>query len=101
MKYDIFLANVVFEDNTNQSKVRPIVELANGNNLIIGAKITSHAPRADFKDEYQIVDYYGTGLTTKSTIRLSKIINIPNTSIIKKLGKLSKTDIQNLNKLGY
>lgn len=101
MKYDILLAKVYFDDNPSQAKVRPIPELGANQAMILGSKITSHLPRPNYADKYQIKNYYGTGLTKKSTIRLSKTFSIPKINIIKKLGKLSSLDINNIQKLGY
>jgi hypothetical protein len=91
-KWDIWLADVVFEDDLTEHKKRPVLVITPGQVYILTAKITSHKPRLNFDGEYDIKDLKSAGLDKQSTIRLSKTIKIKSRFFIRKLGVLSEKD---------
>lgn len=99
-KWEIWLAPFRFDDDPECSKVRPVLILENkGKLVVLVAKITTAAPRKNFIGEYSIMDWQHAGLPKPSTLRLSKAIDIDAGILIKKLGKLSDSDIRNVRQL--
>lgn len=97
-QYDIWLAYVPFEDS-NKAKARPILILSQSSNLVTVAKITSHLPSLNYVGEYSIINWSKAGLNRQSTIRLSKVVDLSKSKLIKKFGHLSELDTININKL--
>lgn len=95
-KWDIWLAKVAFEDEPNLIKNRPVLIMDNTECLVLSLKITSHSPRANFKDEYQILKWKEAGLLKPSTIRISKKLLLPQESFIFRLGELQNIDKNNV-----
>lgn len=92
-KYDIYLAKVVFEDNKEKAKIRPVLILENNKIYVICYKITSQINKYN---EYKILNWEEAGLLKPSMIRTNKKLQINKTDIIKKLGHLSNIDIKRL-----
>jgi len=90
--FDIYSYRFKFEDS-NQSKIRPVIILKN--NRV--AKITTHSVR-DSKD-YRIHKYKEAGLRKPSTIRFSKTINLNTRDLSKYIGHLHNDDIEIINKI--
>ncbi len=95
-KWDIWLAKVAFEDEPNIIKNRPVLIIDNTKCLVLSLKITSHAPRTSYKDEYQILEWKEAGLLKPSTIRISKKLLLPRDSFIFRLGELQNLDKNNV-----
>lgn len=95
-KWDIWLAKVAFEDEPNIIKNRPVLVMDNTDCLVLSLKITSHSPRMNFKDEYQILKWKEAGLLKPSTLRISKKLLLPKESFIFKLGELHNIDKNNV-----
>lgn len=91
-QYDIYLADVNFED-TDEHKIRPVVQINKDLYISLVAKIISHSPRRGYGFEYAIRDWKEAGLSKPSTIRFSKTFRIKKRDLIKKIGHLSNFDI--------
>lgn len=98
-KWEIWLANFKFEDNPAIVKARPVLVLSTDRVFFLSAKITSHAPRAGFPNEYRIVRWKEAGLKTASTVRLSKRLDLVRTDFVHKIGRLHPFDIVAVQKL--
>lgn len=96
-KYEIYWVLFAYEDNPNKYKYRPAIIL--DNSLLTFTKITSNTNRQG-NNEYTIIDWKQAGLQKPSNIRLNKKIPITN-NIGMYIGKLTQTDINNLQILGY
>ena len=53
-RWDIWWADIPYEDNPEMSKVRPVVVADKGTYFYLTFKMTSHAPRPDFEGEYSV-----------------------------------------------
>lgn len=98
-EWEIWLAEVAYEDNPTDSKKRPVLILQPGLAVSLVSKITSHAPRSNYYGEYQISDWQGAGLLYPSTIRLSQRFDLNHNYMIRKLGNLQPVDILNVEKI--
>lgn len=97
-KYNLYLADVNYE-NTEEHKIRPVIQINDGLYLPVVAKITSHPPRKGYKLEYAIQDWKEAGLKKPSTIRFSNVFEIEKDDLIKKIGHLSSNDIVTIEKM--
>lgn len=94
-RWDLWLANVYFEDDPTQSKQRPVVIVSMNPTVCISLKITSHAKR-NCMGEYEIKEWGFAGLNCPSVIRASKICRLKESDFYRKIGRLHPIDIKNL-----
>lgn len=98
-KWEIWLAQVKFEDNPSVVKQRPVLILSADRYFFLSAKMTSHPPRASFPGEYAIVRWSDAGLDGESTVRLSQQFDLVSTDLTHKIGKLHPFDIAAIQKI--
>lgn len=93
--FDVAIVRFAFEDKPEVSKPRPAVVVGMDSDylFVVMAKITSHAPRAEFPGEVVLEDWKAEGLLSPSTVRCSKIVKIPISEIRQIIGTLSNRDI--------
>lgn len=92
-KWELWFADVYFEDNPTISKKRPVLVLSRTEAIVLCNKITSHAPRLNCQGEYQLKDWKNAGLLKPSTIRLSQRFKLNIDKFIFKIGRLSSSDV--------
>lgn len=97
-KWDVWIADVYFEDDPTQSKQRPVVIVSLEPTVCISLKITSHKKR-DCKGEYEIIEWVFAGLNCPSVIRASKICRLKDSDFSRRIGHLHPVDIKNLNNI--
>lgn len=95
-KWEIWLTRVVYEDNPQQFKLRPVVVLENNIAVILSLKMTSKPPRQNYRGEYELQLWKQAGLTKQTTVRCSKLIRSAPTDYLRKLGRLQAMDILNI-----
>lgn len=93
-KWDIYLANVPFED-ISQTKIRPVVILDDSAIVIDSLKMTSHKPR---QGEYALQKWKEAGLHKPTTVRISKRLALNSAAIVKQIGTLHPIDIIEISK---
>lgn len=95
-KWDIGIAYVRFDENTDD-KVRPVLIVNIGNNNIISFKITTR-----FRShilEYPIKQWRQAGLDKPSCVRLRHKAYFTDATLIHKIGTLQRADIECIEKL--
>lgn len=92
-KWELWWANVAFEDNPQQVKRRPVIVIDNQTAIIIAVKITSHEPRPQFSGEYKLAYWCAAGLSKESTARCEKLIRLQQQDFLGKIGRLHPVDI--------
>lgn len=97
--WDIWWANVAFEDDPTKAKERPVLVSSKKECYVLSMKITSHEPREDFEGEYPVKYWAESGLTKPSTIRFTKRLRLSEQDMISKIGRLHPTDIMNLQRM--
>lgn len=100
-KWEIWIAEVKFEDDLTKSKERPVLVVDKENEIYFSIKITSHAPREKYDGEYSIQKWEKAGLSKPSTLRTSKRLELIDSDFRRKLGKLSTVDIVEVKKIIY
>lgn len=98
-KWDIWYANVYFEEDHTQNKSRPVVIISLEPFYCISLKITSHSRRDDFDGEYEIIEWACAGLNRPSVIRAGQKYKLAPNDFLFPIGRLHPTDIKNLNKI--
>lgn len=93
-KWDIYLANVPFED-INQTKIRPVVVLDDSTVVIDCLKMTSQRHR---QGEYTLQKWKEAGLHKPTTVRISKRLALDSVAIVAQIGTLHPVDIIELSK---
>lgn len=91
-KWDIWIADVAFEDDITKSKLRPVLIIDNQKAIILTVKMTSQPPRINYYAEYQIQEWQKAGLNKPTVVRISKIIKLSPTLFKKKIGVLHYKD---------
>jgi len=94
--FDIIYVPFPFTD-LSTAKRRPCIIIGNFkpksfNQHLIVAMITSKISTIKFPHDIEIEDLKAAGLPTSSVIRLSKIVTIDSAIVIKKLGRLAKSE---------
>ena len=88
--WEIWMACVRFEES-EETKVRPVLITHNGEAFVVGYKVTGHTPR-NMWGEYSIKNWQAAGLSKPSTVRFSKMLQIPQADVIRKIGTLQGLD---------
>ena len=94
--FDIVYVPFPFTD-LSSAKRRPCIIIGSYkptsfNQHLIVAMITSKVSTIKFPHDIEIEDLKAAGLSTSSVIRLSKIVTIDSGIVIKKLGRLAKSE---------
>ena len=92
--YEVWLVRFVFIDDPSRSKTRPAVCLSYDGSKLRAAmvKVTSHAAREGVPGELELADWASAGLLKPSCARCSQVADIPDRSILRRLGVLSEAD---------
>lgn len=98
-KWEIWLANVRFEDKPNESKLRPVLVIDKEDIYILSFKMTSHEPRQNDFIDYSIKFFQEAGLHKPTVIRLSKKLALLENEFVHKIGRLHPFDINEVNKI--
>lgn len=94
-KWDVYLANVPFED-LPVSKPRPVIILNDMTIVVLCIKMTGQPPRSG---EYVLREWKKAGLRKQTTVRVSKVLKLKPGAFIKRLGALQPIDILEIQKL--
>lgn len=88
-KFSIYWAKIKFEDS-DDSKIRPILIIDDMTSYVLSMPMTSQSPRGD---EYAIKHWKEAGLDKQTTIRTEKRLSVLAVDIHEYIGKLSDEDI--------
>ncbi|MCL2188904.1 MAG: type II toxin-antitoxin system PemK/MazF family toxin [Defluviitaleaceae bacterium] len=89
-KWEVWLANVRFEDSSDVVK-RPVLIVNNEKGCIISLKMTSHAVRND--SDYLLKHWKRAGLAKETVVRTSKILQLITSDFVHRIGRISEYDI--------
>ena len=91
-KWEIWDAEVKFEDIEGKKK-RPVLIVAEKEAYILSLKMTSHDARRKCEGEYEMMDWERAGLKEKTVIRCSKKLELQESDLLIKRGRLQSVDI--------
>lgn len=95
-QWEIYWADVAFESDPSKSERCPILILADNLYVVLSTKITSHAPRKNYPEDYAIIEWYAAGLKKPSTLRAHRTLTIDKIDIYNKIGDLQPIDRNNV-----
>ena len=98
-KWELWWADVAFEDDPTQSKVRPVLVVAPDVAYILSLYVTTKDARKHVEGDYEIRYWSESGLPTPSTIRTAKKLRLVATDFSKKIGRLHHADARAVMKL--
>ena len=93
-KWELWWANVAFEDDPTKSKVRPVLVIVPGVAYIISLYVTSKKARTHVEGDYEIRYWRESGLAEPSTIRTLKKLKLESADFSSKIGRLHHTDVR-------
>ena len=96
---EVWLANFPFAEDETQSKNRPVIFLDVDDETcsVFSMKVTSKKPYSEF--EIELFDWAEIPLDHISTAVASQVIEISKSKFIKRIGRLSNDDWENVNDL--
>lgn len=97
--WEVWFANVRFEDDPTLSKSRPVLVISDHKVCILSLKITSKPPRNNFYGEYALLKWQEAGLDKQSTVRISKKLKLVERDFSYRIGRLAPIDILNVIKI--
>lgn len=92
-KWEIWNADLRFEDNPAEVKRRPVLIIDHEKLTVVVLKITSKPPKEEFFGEYEISLWKEAGLDKPSVVRSTRRARIDITDLVSKRGKLQARDI--------
>jgi mRNA-degrading endonuclease toxin of MazEF toxin-antitoxin module len=97
--WEVWYANVAFEEDSTKSKKRPVVVIDNRTAIILSLKVTSHEPRQNVFGEYALQRWKEAGLVKPSTVRCSKRLSLDQKDFVQRIGRLHPIDIYEIQKI--
>ena len=88
-RWEIWLAEVKFEDNPDEIKIRPVLIVAQQEMLLIAYKMT----RTKRINDYSIINWVESGLDKQTHIITELRIRLHEKSLKTKIGNLHPNDI--------
>lgn len=88
-EWELWFANVIFEEDRLQSKTRPFIVMVTGAGFAVGLKVTSQGPR---DNDYRLEYWSEAGLAKPSYVRLDKKVKIQESDLLHKLGRIHPID---------
>ena len=94
-KWEVWLVDMPFEE-VEGSKPRPALVIDSQTQSLLVGTMTQHPPRDGYPNEYQLIDWKGAGLSIQTTLRLSKMVKLPPSSFLQKMGIIRTVDQVNI-----
>ena len=96
---EVWSAWVRYEDRLDEGKYRPVlvIDVDGDKAVVMSVPFTSTEPRDEY--DIEVFDWTEIPLNHISTARISKTIVIPVSDFLKKLGKVSDDDWDNITNL--
>lgn len=98
-RWDVYWAEVPFEENPLQSKLRPVVIALDKAVFVLTLKVTSHEAREYDPYDYVLQYWQQAGLSRESVVRIRKLSQLKPEAIKNRIGRLHRTDILEIQKL--
>ena len=98
-RWDVYWANVPYEDAPEQKKTRPVVICIDKTVYALVIKVTSQQKRKDAQYDYQLAFWKECGLTCPSVVRVDKLSKLTPDAFGDYIGRLHPADIIEIQKL--
>ena len=91
--YDLWFAKVAYEDDPEMCDDRPVLVIDEKRGIYAALKVTRTSPRENFWGEYSVKRWKQAGLSSPSTIRISKLLKLAQEDFRRKIGSLRAVDV--------
>lgn len=95
-RWDLYWANVPYEDDPEQSKTRPVIIANDLCVYVLVLRVTTHAARECDRFDYPLLYWDYAGLKRPSVVRISKLAKLRPEEIGDYIGSLRSADIQEI-----
>nr|DAW29047.1 MAG TPA: PemK-like protein [Caudoviricetes sp.] len=92
-RWDVYWADVPFEDNPTQVKRRPVIIAKDSIVYVLTLKVTTHSPRENDPYDYQLVEWQFANLPSPSVVRIRKLAKLKPDKIHNYIGRLHPVDM--------
>lgn len=92
-RWDVYWADVPFEDDPTQSKVRPVIIAKDSTVYVLTMRVTTHAPRDYDPYDYSLIEWQYANLSAPSVVRIRKLAKLPPEKILSHIGRLHPSDM--------
>jgi len=94
-RWEIWWADVKYEDSPHTVESRPVLVVAHQEMFILAFKMTG----TERVNDYQIVNWHGAGLSKETFIRTDMKLKLLERDLTNKIGMLQPSDILGFQKL--
>ena len=91
---DTLLVSMAFSNGTGAKKRPVMVVYESGDDDLLVAPVTSHTARTDY--DVRLNEWQKSGLLLPSIVRLEKLATVDKSTVLRKLGQVSRSDWQKL-----
>lgn len=92
-RWDVYWAEVPFEEDPSQSKRRPVVIAKDNTLYVLTLRVTSQAARANDPYDVPLLHWQYANLTQPSVVRVKKIAQLKPQYVFDRIGRLHPADI--------
>lgn len=97
-RWDIYWADVPFEDNPQLSKIRPVIVCADRKVYVLAVKVTTHEKREINPYDYSLIFWRESGLPSESVVRIDKLSQLPPSAFGSFIGRVNPADAVEIQK---
>lgn len=98
-RWDIYWAEVLYEDNPSESKVRPVVIAKDSVVYVLALKVTSQNVRENDDGDYRLIYWKEAGLSAPSVVRIRKISKLAPEAFGECIGRVQAADAYNIQRI--
>ena len=91
-RWDVYWADVPFEDDPTQGKCRPVIIAKDAAVYVLTLRVTTHSPREYDPYDYQLTEWQFANLPSPSVVRIRKIAQLSPEKIHDYIGRLHPAD---------
>ncbi len=96
---EVWFARFPFEEDATQWKVRPVIVLDVNEQeaVVLSVMVSSTAPRGEY--DIELFAWADVPLDHRSTARISRTIHLPMVNFVRRIGRLTDDDWENVTNL--
>lgn len=98
-RWEIYWANVPFEDQPAVGKMRPVIVCADKQVYVLTIKVTHHEARECSPYDYQLIYWKEAGLSQESAVRVDKISKLVPEDFGEYIGMVQPADALEIQKI--
>lgn len=91
-RWDVYWADVPFEDDPTQIKRRPVIIARDSVVYVLTLRVTTHSPRMCDPYDYQLIEWKYANLNSPSVVRIRKLAKLKPEEIHDYIGSLHPAD---------